>query len=45
MPVAMTRLTNETALSEIDQTTMTPIRLMIISEIVIATHTPAAAPK
>ena len=44
MPVAMTRLTKETAFNEMDQTTITPIKLMIINEIVIATHTPAAAP-
>ena len=44
MPVAMTRLTNETALSEIFQTTITPIKLIIINDIVIATQTPAAAP-
>ena len=44
MPVAMTRLTSDTAFSDIFQTTMTPIKLIIINDIVIATQTPAAAP-
>ena len=44
IPVAMTKLTRETAFSEMSQTTITPMRLIIIKEMVMATHTPAAAP-
>ena len=44
IPVAMTRLTNETAFSEMSHTTMIPIRFRIINDIVSATQNPAASP-
>lgn len=44
IPVAMTRLTNETAFSEMSHTTMIPIRFKIINDIVSATQNPAASP-
>ena len=44
MPVAITRFTSEIAFSEISQTTMTPRRFRIMSEIVMATQMPVATP-
>lgn len=44
IPVAITRLTNETAFSEMSHTTMIPIRFKMINDIVNATQNPAASP-
>ena len=44
IPVAITRLTNETAFNEMSHTTMIPIRFKIINDIVNATQNPAASP-
>ena len=44
IPVAMTRLTSETAFNDIFQTTMIPIKLIIMRDIVRATQRPAASP-
>lgn len=44
IPVAMTKLTNETAFKEMSQATITPIRLRIIKNMVIATQSPVAQP-